>query len=137
MKNKILSLLLVLVMVVAVFVSCSPTPDNGDNGDTTTCAKHVDANGDGKCDNCGRSMGGGISGGGEEGGDTPSFTWDTTELVFRLTNNSNRQELSSGCEKYLAGESATDTKIDKMVRERNLKAGTYANVNIADRKSVV
>ena len=82
-----------------------------------TVCDHIDENNDFICDKCGMECG--------------AFLWDTTELVFRLTNNSNRQELSSGCEKYLAGESATDTKIDKMVRERNLKAGTYANVNIA------
>ena len=55
MKKAIL-LLLALVMCFSCFaglVSCKP--DDGGNGDDThTC---VDANGDGKCDYCGKDMG--------------------------------------------------------------------------------
>ena len=132
MKNKILSLLLVLVMVVAVFVSCAPStpPDNGDPTPPSVCKEHVDANKDGKCDKCGKSM----SGVGPD--DTPvvppdpTFTWDTTDLLYRMTNSSNNQELPSGCERYLAGEGTYDTRIDKLVRERNLAAEKYANVKV-------
>ena len=130
MKNKIISLLLVLVMVVAVFVSCSPAEDPEDQ--TPGTHDHVDANGDGKCDVCGKSMGGTIPGGDDTpvAPDDPGFDWNTTDLFFRMTNNSNKQELPSGCERFLAGESTTDQRIDKMVRERNLAALDYANVEV-------
>ena len=132
MKNKILSLLLVLVMVVAVFVSCAPStpPDNGDSTPPSVCKEHVDANKDGKCDKCGKSMSGGGSGGNTDDPPDPTFTWDTTDLLYRMTNSSNNQELPSGCERYLAGEGTYDTRIDKLVRERNLAAEKYANVKV-------
>lgn len=132
MKNKILSLLLVLVMVVALLASCTPTedPKPDDNPNTNTCTNHVDNDGDGKCDNCGKKMGGGSGNGGNGGGEETNFTWDTTDLLYRMTNSSNAQELPSGCERYLAGEGTYDTRIDKLVRERNLAAEKYANVKV-------
>lgn len=134
MKNKIISLLLVLVMVVAVFVSCSPTEPTPPNpGGETECKQHVDANGDGKCDKCGKTMGTTPTPGpgptpGEE--ERPGDGWDTTELFFRMTDSSNSQELPSGCKRYLSGEGTNDQRIDKMVRERNLAAFDYANVEV-------
>ena len=136
MKNKILSLLLVLVMAVAVFVSCAPStpPDDDDPTPPSVCKEHVDENHDGKCDKCGKSMGGSGSGsegsGGTTGDQDPAFTWDTTDLLYRMTNSSNNQELPSGCERYLAGEGTYDTRIDKLVRERNLAAQDYAKVKV-------
>ncbi len=44
MKTRILSLLLVLIMAVGMLASCG--------GGGTPCSKHVDKNGDGKCDTC-------------------------------------------------------------------------------------
>ncbi len=79
---------------------------------------HVDTDSDDKCDGCGRWM-------------NTIFTWDTTDLLYRMTNSSNNQELPSGCERYLAGEGTYDTRIDKLVRERNLAAEEYAKVEIA------
>lgn len=135
MRNKIISLLLVLVMAVAMFVSCSPTldPDPTPDGDTTPCTNHVDANNDGKCDNCGKKMStGGESGNGGDGGDVDSsFTWDTTNLYFQLTKNSNSEELSATLERYLAGEGDNSQRIDTMVKERNYNAAKYANVTVS------
>lgn len=131
MKNKIISLLLVLVMAVAMFVSCSPTPDPTPTPGTT-CTDHKDNDGDGKCDTCGKKMstGGGEGDGGDGGDETPDFTWDTTNLYFSLTKNSNNEELSSELERYLAGEGNYSQRIDTLVRERNFAALAYANVTV-------
>ena len=75
-------------------------------------------------------MSGGGSGGNTDDPPDPTFTWDTTDLLYRMTNSSNNQELPSGCERYLAGEGTYDTRIDKLVRERNLAAEKYANVKV-------
>ena len=59
------------------------------------------------------------------------ITYNPTTLIFRMTNCSNRQELPSGCERYLAGEdkSAVDT-IDDKVRARNENAKKNTKVDV-------
>ena len=100
MKNRIIALLMVLVMVVLAVVSCGP------NGG-------------------GETPGGG---GGNKPTPTPDpntgvvYPWDTTTLVFQMTENSNKQELPSTCKRYLAGdvEGVNDVSaIDQFVSDRN------------------
>ena len=59
--------------------------------------------------------------------------WSTTNLIFRMTENSNNQELSSTCARYLAGDlSSVDdvSAIDRFVSDRNNAALEYANVSV-------
>lgn len=114
MKNKIICLLLALMMVLSVFaLSACNQPEDPDN-----------------------TPGGG-------GGDEPAppgptlkdnwwedITYKQTELRFKMTKNSNNTELSSGCERYLAGTTADDGDIDGMVDERNEDALYNTNVTI-------
>ena len=61
----------------------------------------------------------------------PGSNWQETSLIFQMTENSNRQELSSGCKRYLAGEENDCFEdIDDMICARNATAYTYANVKI-------
>ena len=127
MKTKILALLLVLVMVACMFVACGddtpdPTPDTGDNGNNNNNNNNNDKPGDG-----GNDDGGDGPGDVEE---TPTYDWDETSLIFQMTDNSNKEELSSGCKRYLAGEDESFFEsIDEMVAERN--ADAYAETAVS------
>ena len=103
MKNKIIALLLAMVMVVLCLASCNKDgPDNGEQG-----------------------------GGKEENFGDSKYPWNTTKLVFQMTENSNSQELPSTCKRYLAGEyDGIEESIDAMVTERNDKALEEANVTV-------
>ena len=116
MKNKIICLLLALMMVLSVFAlsACNQPEDPGNT-----------------------------PGGGGNGGDEPTppgptlkdnwwedITYKQTELRFKMTKNSNNTELSSGCERYLAGTTADDGDIDGMVDDRNEAALYNTNVTI-------
>ena len=137
MKTKLLALLLALVMVVTMLASCDfgNTPDDPDDGDD--CTSHVDKNGDSKCDNCGTPVapkppvGGGD---GEDDEDIPNITWsDKAELIFQMTDNSNGDELSSGCRRFLSGELLEGTVagfVEENAQDRNDDAYEYANVHI-------
>ncbi len=61
MKQKkflaLVALVLVLVMCVGVFAACDKPGPDPDNGGNNPCTEHTDANGDGKCDNCGADCG--------------------------------------------------------------------------------
>ena len=127
MKNRIICLLLVLIMCFSVFAltACNnDTPDTPDNGND---------NGDN-----GNTGNGGTNGdGGNSDDDTPitrppwidteeseegwweEITYNPTTLRFQMTNCTNNQELPSGCERYLAGESADHEDIDELIQERN------------------
>lgn len=114
MKNKIICLLLALMMVLSVFAlsACNQPEDPG------------------------KTPGGG--GGGEPTPPGPTLkdnwwediTYKQTELRFKMTKNSNNTELSSGCERYLAGTTADDGDIDGMVDDRNEAALYNTNVTI-------
>ncbi len=54
---KLLVVALIVAMVCAFFIGCNrdKTPSDTDDDDKT-CTSHVDANKDGKCDNCGATM---------------------------------------------------------------------------------
>ncbi len=116
------------------------------------CAQCVDANKDGKCDVCKRTVvaaacenhkdldGDSFC---EECGDKWNIwdgvdgfeitnEWDTTNLVFKLTENSNSGELSSQCHRYMAGDDddfRTET-VDREVTKRNNEAYRKANVTV-------
>ena len=59
-----------------------------------------------------------------------NIKYDETELTMMMTNCSNNQVLSSGCERYLAGEGfeVTGASIDKLVADRNSNA--YENTKV-------
>ncbi len=129
MKTRLLALLLVLVMVVSVLAACGPTEDPTPGPDEE-CTEHVDKNKDKKCDKCGEKI---KSDKPVEGGDDdelPGEHWDKTSLLFQMTDNSNRDELSSGCKRYLSGESGEIGSIYSNVEDRNRDAEDYANVEV-------
>ena len=59
-----------------------------------------------------------------------SITYEETNLRFKLTKNSNKEELPSGCERYLAGESDDAGNIDDMVDARNEAALRATKVTV-------
>jgi len=64
-----------------------------------------------------------------------NYPWETTNLIFQLTENSNFNELPSTCRRYLAGdiEGFEDdvSTIDSWVADRNEAALEHANVTVA------
>ena len=63
------------------------------DGGNDECTEHVDDDEDGKCDECGEKL------------DVAyEYYWDNVSFIFQMTNNTCADELSSGCERYLAGE---------------------------------
>ena len=63
------------------------------------------------------------------------YPWETTNLIFQLTDNSNYQELPSTCRRYLAGdlEGFEDdaSTIDSWIADRNEDALKYTNVTVS------
>ena len=128
--KRIICLMLVIVMVIACIAGCTPkTNDNGGGGDN------------GGNSNTGNTTGG--TGGGKPstppqiGVGTPDekdwwkkIKYDETNLLFMMTKCSNNEELSSGCERYLAGEGAevAGEAIDELVAQRNSAA--YKNTKV-------
>ncbi len=118
-----------------------------------------DEDGDKKCDICGKKVT--VSGGGTTTPDnewdytvaweaptatvTPGTTANTTGdtvsgsvdekkevIYFQMTHHSNYQQLSSGCQRYLAGRDASAREaIDDDIRERNAKAISKTNTLVA------
>ena len=150
MKKRIVCLLLAVMMlvgVVGILASCG-----GDGDDDKPCVECVDANKDGKCDACGGpvSNNGGNTGGNggnanhtceDNDGDlrcdqckkdvTPDYPWDDTELLFKMTHNSNQEQLSSTCGRYLAGEYDGKTdELDDEVLMRNAEAYLSTKVTV-------
>ncbi len=70
------------------------------------------------------------------GGDDEDDEWwneisyQEQNLRFKMTKNTNKQELPSGCERFLAGESGDVGKIDEMVAARNDDAQSRAHVTL-------
>ena len=130
-KTRIICLLLVMIMVLSCFAGCKfiGGKDNGDDeggkddGVVDTYAPDVGADG-------GPPV---IGGGTEDEGDWwENIKYDETNLIFMMTKCSNNEELSSGCERYLAGEGADvgTENIDKLVKDRNDNAYELTNVNV-------
>ena len=129
MKIKLLALLLMLTLAVTMLASCfGPKGPDG----PTECTTHIDNNGDKKCDNCGANMPSTPKPGTSESGEElPAVTWtETTDLLFQMTDDSNGGQLSSGCKRFLSGESDGQSIVEVAARERNAKAYAYANVNV-------
>ena len=58
------------------------------------------------------------------------YDWDETTLLFQMTKNSNGSELSSGCERYYAGEGNKNETIDGLIDTRNAASLAKAKVNV-------
>ena len=85
------------------------------------CPDHRDSDGDGICNWCGQRY---------DKWDDLNVEWNTTDLIFMLTENSNGEELPSTCKRYMAGEdSSANETIDTKVRQRNDKA--YSKTKVA------
>ena len=164
MKKRIVCLLLALLMafsVVGVLASCGDCEHVDANkdgkcdecgedvggGQPSGCTEHVDANKDGKCDECGTKMttsckhedengdekcdkcGADLGDGEEE--EVINYPWDSAELLFQYTENTNNDELPAGCRRYLAGEDSTVTDdIDDMVSLRNADAEYLTKITV-------
>ena len=148
MKKKILCMLLALIMIVGVVGTLAGCGGGGEKdpckdghtdldknnvcdncGETlknpTEKCTHEDKDPkDGKCDKCGKEM----DDGGEE---TVVYPWEETTLLFKYTNNSNKDELSSSCARYLAGTYDGETdELDDLILARNAEALTTTKVNV-------
>ena len=69
----------------------------------------------------------------DEGEWWTKIKYDETDLLFKMTNCSNSQELSSGCAQYLAGEyndANIDDPINELINERNRNAYALTKVNV-------
>ena len=112
MKNRIIALLLAMVFVVLCLASCNGPSD--DPGEGENPGNIID---------------------GPQGIINDNYPWRTTNLIFQLTDNSNRQELPSTCRRYLAGdlEGFEDdaSTIDDWVSDRNKEALEYTNVTVS------
>ena len=104
--KKIFCLLLVLIMAFSLLVSCNQNGNDDPDKDPETEDGGKDK--DDKDDKDDED---------EEWWDDISY--DETNLIFQMTHCSNQDELSSGCERYLAGESDDNGEIDKLVDMRN------------------
>ena len=118
MKNKIICLLLAIIMVFGMFAltACGGGDDPADKDDDNKKP------GGGKDDDS--------TGGDEDDAWWDDITYQETNLRFKMTKNTNSQELPSGCERFLAGETADVGKIDEMVDTRNDAALKNANVTL-------
>ncbi len=137
MKKRIICLLLVLIMCFSTFAltACSKdeTPDSGNTDDTNNGNDDTNnpSEDDGEDDTTNPS--GPPTFGDGEHDDTAwweEITYDDTELLFQMTLCDNNQELPSGCERYLAGASANNEDIDKLVDERNDLAESLTFVTV-------
>ncbi len=138
MKTKIFALILVLVLAVSCLAGCFNTGSNGDNGDSGNSGN----NGDGGNTNDGGNSGNSGSLDGIGGGTSTTDDWyadinyQTTQLRFQMTHNSQDQELPSGCARYLAGDKSQDDAgtwnddIDELVEKRNSDAYSITNVSV-------
>ena len=120
--KKILCLALVLIMSLSLLVGCNfGGGGTGDNGGTPDD------------DNGGNKGNGGNTGNKGDSDWWDAISYDETNLIFQMTKCSNGEELSSGCERYLAGESADNGEIDKLVDKRNEDAYVDTNVSVTYR----
>ena len=86
------------------------------------CPNHKDLDGDGICNHCKQRY---------DTWDDLTVQWETTDLIFKLTENSNGEELPSTCKRYMAGEDTSQNEtIDTKVRLRNEKAYSKTKVYV-------
>ena len=109
MKNRIIAFLMMLVLVVMAFASCGGgKTDDDDKKPSNNNKPNVDS-------------------------ETDAYPWETTELRFKMTHNSNGQELPSSCDRYLSGELKDipdPGRVDEYVYERNEAAYQATKVNV-------
>ena len=122
--KRLLCLLLTLIMCFSCLVACDFGGGSGDGNDDGT------ADDDGKKPDGNKPPVGGTP---LEEDWWEELAYDETSLIFQMTHCSNNQELSSGCERYLAGESTDDGEIDRLVDLRNEDAYTNTMVNVTYR----
>ena len=131
MKNKIICLLLAVIMCMACLASCVGGGDSTDDGDTAG----NNNGGTDDADNNNNNNGGGNTDDIDPPDDDPENEWwkditySSTSLIFQMTNCTNKKELPSGCERYLAGTSNDDEQVDEKVRARNTNA--YKNTKVS------
>ena len=90
-----------------------------------TGCDHEDVNPvDGLCDKCGERY--------DKWDDYETISiWDTTPLIFKLSHNSNNEELPSTCARYMAGDdNKYKESIDTKVRLRNTEAYERTKVSV-------
>jgi hypothetical protein len=115
MKRKLFTALMLILLVCFVFASCE-----------YLCRSHQYE--DGVCTKCGKE---------EPTVDIHSKTpWETTNLIFQISENSNVGELASTTRRYLAGdvsqlEKDSENIIDTWVSNRNEEALKVANVTVS------
>ncbi len=125
-----------MIMCVACLAGCNGGgDDSGDNNSTNNGGNTDTGNNGGN----GGSTDGGNTDGGNDGTEDEENWWDSisyddTNLIFQMTNCTNRQELPSGCERYLAGvnekgQPVANEPVDELVRARNDDA--YANTKVS------
>ena len=91
-------------------------------GAAFSCAlpAHADANQDGLCDGCLFLL------------DDTKFPWESGTLTFEMTNHSNMEELPSGCQNWMAGESTGKTSLTQIAaKQRNDEAFAVTKLNIS------
>ena len=81
----------------------------------------TDSDDDNRCDYCNKIM---------SSWEEDIVEWETTPLIFMLTENSNNQELPSTCKRYMAGDSDDREAIDVKVRQRNDAAYAKTKVSV-------
>ena len=126
MKNKIICLLLAVIMCMSCLAGCI---GGGGGDDTNTDETNKDNNNNNNNNNSNNNNGDDED---EklESGWWDNITYDSQSLIFQMTNSSNKQELPSGCERYLAGESNDQEAVDTLVRTRNDNAYKYTKVSV-------
>lgn len=112
MKKKILCLLLVLLMLFSIssLVACGPSDENPDDNKKDPNKKPDDDK--------------------EENRWWEDITYDEETLIFMNNNDDQNQELSSGWERYLAGNTSDTQDLDEMIDERNEQAYDRTRVTI-------
>lgn len=83
---------------------------------TAPCTSHTDTDENLLCDYCGATL--------------SRYPWARETLIFRMTLNSNRGEVSSSCERYLAGETEDAEYIDERIKDRNDEAEYYTDIDV-------
>ena len=109
------------------------------------CTVHADANVDNKCDWCGAAYSCSLlakGGHADEDQDglcdecsyvtyDKEFDWDSATLTFEMTDNSNGQELGSGCRQWMAGEAGEKTSLTQIAAaDRNKMAEQITKVAV-------
>lgn len=129
MKNKIICLLLAVIMMLGCLAGCKKDDGSSDDDDTANAGNTNTGNGG--------TTGGTTGGDGEEEEEEEeedawweNITYSPKNLIFQMTNCTNKQELPSGCERYLAGESNDEEQIDDKVRTRNSNAYKLTKVSV-------